>query len=97
MTARPATASETTNVAEELYDQLTAMDIEVLLDDRPVRPGVKFNDSDLVGVPVRVTVGTRGLAAGVVEVKERASGDSASVALDEAAGRINSLVHRPAT
>jgi prolyl-tRNA synthetase len=58
------------------------------------RPGVKFNDADLIGVPVRVTVGTRGLSAGAVEIKERVSGDLASVALDEAAGHIVSLVQR---
>jgi prolyl-tRNA synthetase len=86
---------ETTKAAEGLYSQLASRDIDVLLDDRPVRPGVKFNDADLIGVPVRVTVGTRGLTAGTVEIKERASGDPVSVALDEAAGRINSLVHRP--
>jgi prolyl-tRNA synthetase len=86
---------ETTKAAEGLYSQLASRDIDVLLDDRPVRSGVKFNDADLIGVPVRVTVGTRGLTAGAVEIKERASGDSASVALDEAPAHIGSLVHRP--
>ena len=61
-------------VAKELYDQLTAADIEVLLDDRDERPGVKFKDSDLIGIPVRITVGPKGLARGEVEVKYRENG-----------------------
>ena len=60
-------------VAEELYTALQNAGIETLLDDRDERPGVKFNDADLIGIPLRITVGPRGLANGVVEVKRRNS------------------------
>ncbi len=65
--------------ANELVSNLDARDIRVLFDDRRgVSPGVKFNDSELIGVPTIVVVG-RGLADGVVEVKDRASGEHEEV------------------
>lgn len=57
-----------------IYDGLKAGGIDVLIDDRDARPGVKFKDADLIGVPVRITVGAKDLAAGVVEFKERTDG-----------------------
>jgi prolyl-tRNA synthetase len=57
--------------AEKLYSDLQTAEIEVLFDDRPLSAGVKFKDADLIGLPWRVTVGERGLAKGVVEVKRR--------------------------
>lgn len=66
---------EQLSVARELYDQLNAQGIEVLLDDRDERPGVKFKDADLIGIPVRITVGPKGLAQGEVEVKFRETGN----------------------
>ena len=59
------------DAGEQLYDDLADRGIEVLLDDRRENPGVKFNDADLIGIPVRVTVGDRGLRQGIVEVKLR--------------------------
>ncbi|MCU0577429.1 MAG: proline--tRNA ligase [Desulfobacterota bacterium] len=61
-------------VSLQIYEGLKARGFDVLLDDRDVRPGVKFKDADLIGVPLRVTVGAKDLAAGVVEFKERAGG-----------------------
>ncbi|MGE5583011.1 MAG: proline--tRNA ligase [Bacillota bacterium] len=61
-------------VAEELYQKLTAAGVEVLLDDRDERPGVKFKDADLIGIPVRLTVGPKGLAQNEIEVKYRQTG-----------------------
>lgn len=61
-------------VAEDLYQQMTAAGIEVLLDDRKERPGVKFKDADLIGIPVRITIGPKSLAVGQVEVKYRCDG-----------------------
>jgi prolyl-tRNA synthetase len=55
--------------------------VEVLWDDRDERPGVKFKDGDLIGVPLRVTIGAKGLAAGSVELKERAESDPKKVEL----------------
>ena len=61
---------------EMIYDALLEAGIDVLLDDRDERPGVKFKDADLVGIPFRVTVGPKGLDNGVVEVKSRRTGET---------------------
>ncbi|QKW20513.1 proline--tRNA ligase [Kitasatospora sp. NA04385] len=68
--------------AERLYAELGAAGVRVLLDDRAERPGVKFADAELIGVPRRLTVGARSLAAGVVELTARADGAVREVALD---------------
>lgn len=73
----PATA------ADHLYDELRAAGIDVLYDDRDARPGVKFADADLVGVPVQLVVGSKGLARGIVERKTRATGERDEVPLAE--------------
>ncbi|HEX9593075.1 MAG TPA: proline--tRNA ligase [bacterium] len=73
-------------VATALEEALTAAGLEPLVDDRPERPGVKFKDADLLGLPYCVTVGPRGLAEGKVEIKERRSGTRHEVALDQAVG-----------
>jgi len=61
--------------AQGIHDELEAKGIDVLFDDRAERPGIKFKDADLVGCPIRVTVGTRGLKEGIVELKQRKSKD----------------------
>ncbi|NOQ84759.1 MAG: proline--tRNA ligase [Myxococcales bacterium] len=71
--------------ATELYDSLRAEGVEVLLDDRPERPGVKFKDADLLGIPVRITIGSRGLKQGTVELKKRTDSESQDVPMDGAA------------
>lgn len=71
--------------ANDLYRQLEAAGIEVLLDDRDERPGSKFKDADLIGIPLRVTVGSRGLAEGAVELQERASGQRTMLPMADAA------------
>ena len=58
-------------VANKLHDDLQAAGMDVLLDDRDARPGFKFKDADLIGIPLRITVGKRGIAEGVVEFKRR--------------------------
>lgn len=74
--------------AEQVAGELEAAGLRVLLDDRRgVSPGVKFNDSELIGIPTVVVVG-RGLATGVVELRDRASGDREEVALAEAVQRV---------
>ncbi len=75
--------------AEQLYAKLQAEEIEVLYDDRDESPGVKFNDADLIGVPLRITVGGRSLKKGGVELKRRDKKDILLVPLDQVAG----LVH----
>jgi len=64
-----------TQAAEKLVAELEDRGVEVLFDDREERPGVKFKDADLIGIPLRVTVGAKALAAGNVEVKARTEKD----------------------
>jgi len=70
--------------AERLYGQLAARGLAVLLDDRDASPGVKFADADLLGMPVQVVVGAKGVARGVVERKVRATGERDEVPIAEA-------------
>jgi prolyl-tRNA synthetase len=79
---------ECLEVGERIYDALVKAGVDALLDDRDERPGVKFKDADLVGIPFRVTVGPKGLAAGVVELKRRRDGDARDLPMDRAAGTI---------
>lgn len=76
---------QTTRSAERLYAELTNAGVEVLLDDRDLRPGVKFSDVELIGIPYRLTVGPRGLEAGEVELTERASGETRRLPVEQAA------------
>ena len=69
--------------AEEIYQQLIAQGIEAILDDREERPGVKFKDADLIGIPIRITVGARGLKEGVAELKSRNEKDPIMVPLSD--------------
>ena len=80
------------DASEELYQQLLEMGVEVLLDDRDERPGIKFKDADLIGIPLRITVGVRNLKEGNVELKERASGETRMLPLAEAAATAQQLV-----
>ena len=77
--------------AEELYNALRKAGIEVLLDDRDERPGVKFKDMDLIGIPYRITVG-RGVKDGKVELKLRATGEVQEIALSDIADTVAKLV-----
>ena len=77
-----------TEVAERLYNELRGTGVEVILDDRDARPGVKFSDIELVGIPYRITVGPRGLATGTVEITERATGDTEQVPVADAAEQV---------
>ena len=70
-------------VAERVVDELCSADLEVLLDDRKERPGVKFADADLIGIPYQVILGKRGVASGVAEVKVRETGERFDVPMDE--------------
>jgi prolyl-tRNA synthetase len=67
---------------EEIYTALQNAGIEVLYDDRDERAGVKFNDADLIGLPLRLTAGKRGVENGIVEMKNRRTGEGSEVALD---------------
>ena len=69
--------------AERIASELSGAGLEVLIDDRKASPGVKFTDAEVLGIPTAVIVG-RGLAQGLVEVRDRASGDQCDVALEDA-------------
>ena len=77
--------------AEELKTKLEAEGIDVLIDDRDERAGVKFNDADLIGCPVRITVGSRGLESSTVEIKKRSDDGKSEVALDAVVEHVRSL------
>ena len=85
---------EVTAVADRLEAELEAAGIDVIVDDRAERPGVKFKDADLIGFPVRVVVGAKGLAQGGVEVKRRADDKSKTqiVAPEAAVAAIKELL-----
>ncbi|HZP40671.1 MAG TPA: proline--tRNA ligase [Candidatus Binatia bacterium] len=87
-----ATDAALRETAERLVAELEARGVDALLDDREERPGVKFKDADLIGLPVRVTVGPRALARGAVEVKPRAEATAREVPVAEAAARVAELV-----
>ena len=74
--------------AEKLYAEFRAAGVEVLLDDRSENPGVKFNDADLIGVPVRLTVGERSLKKGQVEMKLRRDQERIDVPVEEVGSRV---------
>ena len=79
---------ESMAVAERLYGELQAAGIDVLLDDRDGRPGVKFADAELVGIPLRITIGPRGLDNGQLEYTSRADGEKVDVPIDEVVARV---------
>ena len=78
--------------ADKLYAELEAAGIEVLLDDREERPGVKFKDMDLIGIPVRIVVGEKNLPN--VEVKLRAEKDATLMPAAEAAAKVAAIVRK---
>jgi len=78
-----ANDEELMTVANKIYDDLTKAGCEVLIDDRNERPGVKFKDADLLGIPLRITVGRRA-GEGIVEVKRRDSQETSEITVDEA-------------
>jgi prolyl-tRNA synthetase len=83
---------ESVATATRLYRELGAAGISVLLDDRDERAGNKFKDADLVGMPLRVTVGERGLVDGVVELRVRKTGVTMKIPVDDAAARVREAV-----
>ena len=84
--------TDVSEIAEKLYSELENEGIEVLFDDRQESPGVKFNDADLLGIPIRVTVSPRTLEKASVEIKLRSEKDSELVPLAEVATRVNKII-----
>jgi prolyl-tRNA synthetase len=79
--------------AQKIHDDLEAAGIDVLLDDRDARPGFKFNDADLVGFPLRIVVGKKGLADNIVELHNRQSGETQKLAPSDVTSAIINATH----
>ncbi len=88
----PGKTLDTRPAAEELYRTLTEAGLAVLFDDRDERAGVKFNDADLIGCPVRLTVGERALQNGMVELRPRKSPENRLIAVAEVCAAVQSIV-----
>ena len=78
--------------AEQLYQSLSENGVEVLYDDREETPGVKFKDADLIGIPLRVTLGEKNLKKGLVEIKKRRTGEISLVKKEEAVSKIKEMI-----
>jgi len=87
-----AADGDVADTAERLAHQLAASGVETVIDDRDERAGVKFADADLIGWPYQVVVGKRGVADGIAEVKDRATGERVSVPLDQVVAHVSALV-----
>jgi prolyl-tRNA synthetase len=86
--------AEVKRVAEELYGQLQEKGVEVFYDDRDERPGVKFKDADLIGLPVRLVIGAKSLKDGKVEVSLRRDREKHLVPVGEAVAKVLELLER---
>jgi len=84
--------AEVVAAGEELYRQLLERGVEVLFDDRDERPGSKFKDADLIGIPLRITVGSRGLQEGQFELQERHSGERTMLPMSGTADSLVSMI-----
>ncbi len=92
MTALNVENAEVAEAAESLYEELQRAGVETLYDDRRESAGVKFNDADLLGLPVRLVVSARNLRQGVVEIKRRSESDAVTVPRDEVVGRLKEML-----
>ncbi|NMB24600.1 MAG: proline--tRNA ligase [Firmicutes bacterium] len=79
---------------DKLYEELKAANVEVILDDRDERPGVKFKDADLIGFPIRITIGPRNLAQGQAEVRKRDVGEVELVPLNEVVTHVQEQIRK---
>ena len=82
------------NAADQVYYELENAGIEVILDDRDERPGVKFKDADLIGYPLRVTIGPKHLADGNVEIKTRRTKEVSVVPMADVVDQVKALLNR---
>jgi prolyl-tRNA synthetase len=87
-------APEVADIADRLYQDAWAQGIEMLLDDRDATPGVKFNDADLIGLPLRITIGPRSLKAGGAELKFRDQEETRLVPIDDLVSTLRSEIDR---
>jgi len=83
-------------IADRLHDELAQQGIDVLLDDRDERPGPKFKDADMIGIPLRLTVGDKGLAQDQIEFKPRTAEKPDMIAVDDAVDRVKRFLSESA-
>jgi prolyl-tRNA synthetase len=88
--------SAATVVAGRVASAAERAGADVLIDDRNERPGVKFKDADLLGIPLRITVGARGMKEGIVEMRWRGAAESLKMPIDESEARIEAVVREKA-
>ena len=86
-----AAGQEVIDLGESIADEVGAAGFDVLLDDRERRPGEKFADADMLGAPIRITVGKKSLADGAIDLRRRATGEETRVAADTAAEAVSGL------
>jgi prolyl-tRNA synthetase len=86
---------EVAKAGAAIYEQLAAAGVEAIIDDRTERAGVKFRDAELTGIPLRVTVGKRGLAEATAEITERATGETRKVPVGDVVGQVRSALSIP--
>jgi prolyl-tRNA synthetase len=84
--------SDVMKTSEDIYAELLACGVEVIIDDRDERAGVKFKDADLIGIPLRIVVGSKNLAQGRVELKIRRSGESSLYAIGEVVAQVRKII-----
>jgi prolyl-tRNA synthetase len=89
----PKKSSEIDTAADQVFDALTARGLDVLVDDRDARPGFKFADADLIGIPHRLVVGERGIGDGIVEYRNRRTGEDDRLPLDGVADALIAHMH----
>ena len=90
-TEKNSTSSDPLTIAEGLYEKFQSAGIEILFDDRHESPGVKFNDADLIGNPIRITVSQRSIQSGGVEIKRRDQIEKTIVPLEDAVSHVQSM------
>ncbi len=96
VTPANVTHDESRVTAEKIYDGLLQAGVDVLYDDRDVRAGFKFKDADLIGIPLRVTIGEKSLARGMVEIKLRTEAQAKEVLIDSAVNVVLNILKTPA-
>jgi prolyl-tRNA synthetase len=84
--------TDVAGMGEQVYRRVLDAGVDAIIDDRPVRAGVKFSDAELVGIPFRITIGKRGLASGNAELTDRATGETVTVPLDDISEHVRKTV-----
>jgi prolyl-tRNA synthetase len=80
------------STAEQLYQELSDKGVEVLYDDREETPGIKFKDADLIGIPLRVTLGEKNVKKGLLEIRKRKTGETLLVKKEDAVSKIREMI-----